>query len=100
MKQANIDILAIAQGCSEYNVTVVLKREDSIKALQAVHSIFYNSQTTMAMGIIGPGLIRSTLLDQLRDQVQFLFPSLCVYACRASFSAFKYYKLFTVSYFY
>lgn len=69
MKQANINILAIAQGCSEYNVSVVLKREDSIKALRAVHSRFYNSETTIAMGIIGPGLIGSTLLDQLRDQV-------------------------------
>lgn len=78
MKQANINILAIAQGCSEYNVTVVLKREDSIRALRAVHSRFYHSQTTIAVGIIGPGLIGSTLLDQLRDQVQFLYISLCM----------------------
>jgi aspartokinase/homoserine dehydrogenase 1 len=98
MKQANINILAIAQGCSEYNVTVVLKREDSIKALRAVHSRFYNSETTIAMGIIGPGLIGSTLLDQLRDQVQFRHISLCV--CHASFSVYKYYKLITVSLFY
>lgn len=60
---------AIAQGCSEYNITVVLKREDCIRALRAVHSRFYLSRTTIAMGIIGPGLIGSTLLDQLRDQV-------------------------------
>ena len=60
---------AIAQGCSEYNITVVLKREDCIRALRAVHSRFYHSRTTLAMGIIGPGLIGGTLLDQLRDQV-------------------------------
>jgi len=71
IKQANINVRAIAQGCSEYNITVVIKREDSIKALRAVHSRFYLSRTTIAMGIIGPGLIGSTLLDQLRDQVQF-----------------------------
>lgn len=70
-KQANINVRAIAQGCSEYNITVVLKREDCVKALRAVHSRFYLSRTTIAMGIIGPGLIGSTLLDQLRDQVQF-----------------------------
>ncbi|GER30601.1 aspartokinase-homoserine dehydrogenase [Striga asiatica] len=57
LSQANINIRAIAQGCSEYNVTVVLKREDFIKALRAVHSRFYLSRTTIAMGIIGPGLI-------------------------------------------
>lgn len=67
--QANINIRAIAQGCSEYNITVVLKREDCVRALRAVHSRFYLSKTTIAMGIIGPGLIGGTLLDQLRDQV-------------------------------
>jgi len=72
LEQANINVRAIAQGCSEYNITVVVKREDCIKALRAVHSRFYLSRTTISMGIIGPGLIGSTLLDQLRDQVQFL----------------------------
>lgn len=67
--QANINIRAIAQGCTEYNITVVVRREDCIKALRAVHSRFYLSRTTIAMGIIGPGLIGSTLLEQIKDQV-------------------------------
>ncbi|KAL2647558.1 hypothetical protein AAZV13_05G125200 [Glycine max] len=72
LAKANINVRAIAQGCSEYNITVVVKREDCIKALRAVHSRFYLSRTTIAMGIIGPGLIGSTLLDQLRDQASTL----------------------------
>lgn len=72
LAKANINIRAIAQGCSEYNITVVLKREDCIRALRAVHSRFYLSRTTIAMGIIGPGLIGATLLDQLRDQAAVL----------------------------
>ncbi|KAK4391329.1 Bifunctional aspartokinase/homoserine dehydrogenase 1, chloroplastic [Sesamum angolense] len=72
LAKANINIRAIAQGCSEYNVTVVIKREDCIKALRAVHSRFYLSRTTIAMGIIGPGLIGGTLLDQLKDQAAVL----------------------------
>ncbi|KAK9724171.1 hypothetical protein RND81_05G053600 [Saponaria officinalis] len=68
LAKANINIRAIAQGCSEYNITVVIKRDDCIKALRAAHSRFYLSRTTLAMGIIGPGLIGATLLDQLRDQ--------------------------------
>ncbi|CAK8578453.1 unnamed protein product [Lathyrus sativus] len=72
LAKANINVRAIAQGCSEYNITVVVKREDCIKALRAVHSRFYLSRTTIAMGIIGPGLIGSTLLDQLRDQTSVL----------------------------
>lgn len=67
--QANINVRAIAQGCSEYNITVVVKREDCVRALRAVHSRFYLTKTTIAVGIIGPGLIGSTLLDQLKDQV-------------------------------
>ncbi|KAI3835114.1 hypothetical protein MKW92_048967 [Papaver armeniacum] len=72
LAKANINIRAIAQGCSEYNITVVLKREDCIRALRAVHSRFYLSKTTIAMGIVGPGLIGATLLDQLRDQAAVL----------------------------
>eukprot|EP00268_Persea_americana_P021941 TRINITY_DN2181_c0_g1_i8.p1 TRINITY_DN2181_c0_g1~~TRINITY_DN2181_c0_g1_i8.p1 ORF type:complete len:642 (+),score=136.84 TRINITY_DN2181_c0_g1_i8:70-1926(+) len=72
LAKANINIRAIAQGCSEYNITVVLKREDCIRALRAVHSRFYLSKTTLAVGIIGSGLIGGTLLDQLRDQAGVL----------------------------
>ncbi|GAY58009.1 hypothetical protein CUMW_183800 [Citrus unshiu] len=54
LAKANINIRAIAHGCSEYNITVVLKREDCIGALRAVHSRCYLSRTTIAMGIIGP----------------------------------------------
>ncbi|KAL0432106.1 UNVERIFIED_CONTAM: Bifunctional aspartokinase/homoserine dehydrogenase 1, chloroplastic [Sesamum latifolium] len=49
ISQANINVRAIAQGCSEYNITVVVKREDCIRALRAVHSRFYLSRTTIAM---------------------------------------------------
>ncbi|KAF7154826.1 hypothetical protein RHSIM_Rhsim01G0175900 [Rhododendron simsii] len=69
--EANINVCAIAQGCSEYNITLVVKREDCVRALRAVCSRFYLSRTTIAMGIIGPGLIGSTLLDQLRDQIEY-----------------------------
>ncbi|KAF8025453.1 hypothetical protein BT93_F2325 [Corymbia citriodora subsp. variegata] len=72
LAKANINVRAIAQGCSEYNITVVVMREDCIRALRAVHSRFYLSRTTIAMGIIGPGLIGSTLLGQLRDQAAVL----------------------------
>ncbi|XP_019167737.1 PREDICTED: bifunctional aspartokinase/homoserine dehydrogenase 1, chloroplastic-like [Ipomoea nil] len=72
LAKANINVRGIAQGCSEYNITVVVKREDCVRALRAVHSRFYLTKTTIAVGIIGPGLIGSTLLDQLKDQAAFL----------------------------
>ncbi|GKF63474.1 hypothetical protein Tco_0186922, partial [Tanacetum coccineum] len=69
LAKANINVRAIAQGCYEYNITLVLKRKDSVRALRAVHSRFYLSKASIALGIIGPGLIGATLLNQLRDQV-------------------------------
>lgn len=72
LAKANINVRAIAQGCSEYNITVVLKQDDCVRALRAAHSRFYLSKTTLAVGLIGPGLIGGTLLDQLRDQAAVL----------------------------
>nr|CAB3480738.1 unnamed protein product [Digitaria exilis] len=68
LAKANINVRAIAQGCSEYNITVVLKQEDCVRALRAAHSRFFLSKTTLAVGIVGPGLIGRTLLNQLKDQ--------------------------------
>ncbi|KQJ89734.1 bifunctional aspartokinase/homoserine dehydrogenase 2, chloroplastic isoform X2 [Brachypodium distachyon] len=72
LAKANINVRAIAQGCSEYNITVVLKQEDCVRALRAAHSRFFLSKTTLAVGIIGPGLIGATLIKQLGEQVAVL----------------------------
>lgn len=72
LAKANINVRAIAQGCSEYNITVVVDQADSIKALKAVHSRFYLSKIPIAVGLVGPGLIGKTLLDQFRDQAASL----------------------------
>ncbi|PWA69974.1 cation/H+ exchanger 19 [Artemisia annua] len=39
-----------------------VKRKDCVRALRAVHSRFYLSKTSIAVSIIGPGLIGATLL--------------------------------------
>lgn len=72
LAKANINVRAIAQGCSEYNITVVVDQDDSIRALKAVHSRFYLSKTPLAVGLVGPGLIGKTLLDQFKDQAAAL----------------------------
>mmetsp|Transcript_9334 Transcript_9334/g.34218 ORF Transcript_9334/g.34218 Transcript_9334/m.34218 type:complete len:805 (+) Transcript_9334:675-3089(+) len=72
LAKANVNIRAIAQGCSENNITVVIDQNDSVKALKAVHSRFYLSDTTMAVGVVGPGLIGKTLMAQLKEQTSFL----------------------------
>eukprot|EP00242_Pyramimonas_sp_CCMP2087_P015879 CAMPEP_0198211982 /NCGR_PEP_ID=MMETSP1445-20131203/25451_1 /TAXON_ID=36898 /ORGANISM="Pyramimonas sp., Strain CCMP2087" /LENGTH=873 /DNA_ID=CAMNT_0043886345 /DNA_START=316 /DNA_END=2937 /DNA_ORIENTATION=- len=69
LANANVNVTAIAQGCSEYNLTVVVSEKDSIKALRAVHSRFYLSQTPMGIVLVGPGMVGKTLLTQLNDQM-------------------------------
>ena len=69
---ANINIKAIAQGSSEYNITVLIDQSDADRALQAVHTRFYSSEVTVGVGLIGPGLIGKTFLEQLKSQVSLL----------------------------
>lgn len=66
--KAHVNIRAIAQGASERNISVVIDEEETTRALQAAHSAFYLSDLTLSLGVIGPGLIGSTLLRQLEEQ--------------------------------
>jgi len=72
LANADINIRAMAQGSSEYNITVVVDQKDSERALRAVHSRFYLSDVPIGIGIIGSGLIGSALIEQLREQRQKL----------------------------
>ncbi|HDQ13405.1 MAG TPA: bifunctional aspartate kinase/homoserine dehydrogenase I, partial [Sediminispirochaeta sp.] len=69
---AGVNVRAIAQGSSERNISAVIAAKDSSRALRAVHAGFYLSNQTLSIGIIGPGLIGSTLLDQIAGQSQRL----------------------------
>lgn len=65
LAKANINIRAIAQGSSERNISVVIGNKDINKALQAAHAGFYLSDRVISVGLIGPGGIGATLLDQI-----------------------------------
>lgn len=58
------------QGSSEYNITLLIDQKDSERALRAVHSRFYLSNVPIGVGVVGPGLIGGTLLEQLNEQVR------------------------------
>ena len=53
LARAGINVRAIAQGCSEYNITTVIDGADTERALRAVHSRFYLSETPIAVGVVG-----------------------------------------------
>nr|MCU0390614.1 bifunctional aspartate kinase/homoserine dehydrogenase I [Thermoflexibacter sp.] len=68
-----INITAIAQGSSELNISVVIRKEDEIKALRALHQAFFLSDTKVInVFIVGVGLIGSTLLKQVEEQKSYL----------------------------
>ena len=68
-----INCVAIAQGSSELNVSVVINRADESKALNALHEAFFLSNTKeLHLFIVGVGLIGGTLLKQIKQQADFL----------------------------
>jgi bifunctional aspartokinase / homoserine dehydrogenase 1 len=68
-----INAVAIAQGSSELNISVVINRPDEAKALNALHEAFFLSDTKeLHLFMVGVGLIGNTLIKQIRSQAQFL----------------------------
>ncbi len=68
-----INAVAIAQGSSELNVSVVIPKEDENKALNALHEAFFLSDyKTLHLFVVGVGLIGGTLLQQIREQNDYL----------------------------
>lgn len=72
LAQANVNIRAIAQGSSERNISLVVDKDDVNRTLRAVHSGFYLSRKTIAVGLIGPGVVGGVLLDQINKQLKTL----------------------------
>lgn len=68
-----VNIRAIAQGSSEYNISVILSRADLSKAVNAVHDAFYSDlKKTLNVFCLGTGNIGKTLFKQLQNQMPFL----------------------------
>jgi bifunctional aspartokinase / homoserine dehydrogenase 1 len=68
-----VNIVAIAQGSSELNISVVVPAHDETKALNAIHEAFFLSDVkTLHLFVVGIGLIGGTLLRQISDQAAFL----------------------------
>ncbi len=68
-----INVRAIAQGSSEYNISVVISREDLNKGLNAVHDAFFvELNKTLHVFCLGTGNIGTTLFKQLMEHRDFL----------------------------
>lgn len=68
-----VNVRAIAQGSSEYNISVIISYQDLSKALNAVHDAFFAQlNKTLHVFNLGTGNIGSTLFRQLQEQYDFL----------------------------
>jgi len=68
-----VNIVAIAQGSSELNISAVIRKADESKALNALHDAFFLSTLkSINIYLVGTGLIGSTLLAQLKSQAEYL----------------------------
>lgn len=68
-----INVRAIAQGSSEYNISVIISQTDLSKALNAVHDAFFAElNKTLHVFNLGTGNIGATLFRQIREQHDFL----------------------------
>ncbi|MCL2252603.1 MAG: bifunctional aspartate kinase/homoserine dehydrogenase I [Treponema sp.] len=68
-----VNIVAIAQGSSETNISAVISAQDEGKALNAIHNaFFYTHQRSVNLFLVGTGLIGGTLLDQIAENMEKL----------------------------
>jgi bifunctional aspartokinase / homoserine dehydrogenase 1 len=73
MGKNGINVVAIAQGSSELNLSVVINKNDLSKALNALHEAFFASDLkTVNLFVVGLGLIGSTLIKQIQKQSAYL----------------------------
>ena len=68
-----INVVAIAQGSSELNISAVIARQNEAKALNAIHEAFFLSGVrSVNLFLVGIGLIGGTLVDQIASHREVL----------------------------
>ena len=67
--KAGVNVVAIAQGSSETNISAVIAEEEVRRALRALHARFFLSRQTLSVGLLGPGSIGTELLEQIDAQL-------------------------------
>ncbi len=64
-----INVVAIALGASEFNVSAIIEQKDESKALKALHdSFFLSERTTIHLYLAGTGYVGGALLEQIKRQ--------------------------------
>jgi aspartokinase/homoserine dehydrogenase 1 len=68
-----INVVAIAQGSSELNISMVIDRAEEVRALRALHTAFFTqTHAPLHLFVVGTGTIGKTLLRQIAQQAPHL----------------------------
>jgi aspartokinase/homoserine dehydrogenase 1 len=68
-----VNVVAIAQGSSERNISAVIPQSDVGKALNSLHEAFFLSdRKVLNIFLVGTGLIGKELINMVRDQFEKL----------------------------
>lgn len=68
-----INIIAIAQGASELNISAVIETRELRKAINVTHEAFFDEDLRcLNLFMVGTGLIGSTLLKQIQQTSHYL----------------------------
>jgi aspartokinase/homoserine dehydrogenase 1 len=74
-----ISVMAIAQGSSQLNISLVIKKSALKKALNVLHeALFLSPQKTLNLFIIGPGKIGSNFLKYIEKQNRHMFSEMSI----------------------
>ena len=69
-----VNVVAIAQGSSERNISAVIDSKDLKKALNSLHEAFFLSDAkSLNVFIVGVGNVGATLINQIKSQQSYLY---------------------------
>ncbi|WP_044470559.1 bifunctional aspartate kinase/homoserine dehydrogenase I [Mannheimia massilioguelmaensis] len=72
LSQANISIVAIAQGSSERSISAVVAQNKAIEAVKATHQALFNNKKSVDMFLVGVGGVGGELIEQIKHQKEYL----------------------------
>ncbi|MGX2966431.1 bifunctional aspartate kinase/homoserine dehydrogenase I [Ursidibacter sp. B-7004-1] len=72
LAQANISIVAIAQGSSERSISAVVPLNKAIEAVKATHQALFNNKKVVDIFLVGVGGVGGELIEQVKQQKEYL----------------------------
>ncbi|MFW6263605.1 MAG: bifunctional aspartate kinase/homoserine dehydrogenase I [Thermotogota bacterium] len=65
-----VNVIAIAQGASELNISIVISKDDEERGLNSLHNAFFTKKRVLNLIIAGKGLIGTEFIRQLKTTKQ------------------------------